>query len=505
MTLLNTWALWFLAIIPIIVILYLLKVRRRVVSVPTLMFWQSLLEENRRRALFQRLRQWLSLLLHLLIFLLILAALAKPVLSRFARDGSSSVIIVDARARMQVREGNKTRMDLARELARQYAGRASARNEIALLILQSSAEVVAPFTGDGLLLRRKIAALEASDASGSLVKAVSLAQELLRSRAGDKRIIVLSPERLPDPGVPFEQVAIGNAHDNVAISRFAARPLPSSPQTHEVLLELKNYGDTTVRGNVEIQLDADLLDVRPFSLEPGEAKLETFPLLAENIGRGLLLARLDTKDALPVDDRAYAVVPPPSPQRVLLVTRGNWFLEKMLAADDQVRFELLTPEAFALETAGEFDAVILDNFVPGEFDLNTAHGSFLFIGTFPFAHERGILEQPIISEIDAANPLMRLVDWQNVSILRANHFDVPQQAGWQFNSPLRAIESPLVITGTRKLRDGRTQRLAAFAFDLTESDLPLRVAFPLLMRNTLQWLAQSEPRYTPQLQPGELL
>ena len=29
----------------------------------------------------------------------------------------------------------------------------------------------------------------------------------------------------------------------------------------------------------------------------------------------------------------------------------------------------------------------------------------------------------------------------------------------------------------------------AFAFDVAESDLPLRIAFPLLMSNTLQWLS----------------
>ena len=61
---------------PVIVLLYLLKLKRRPVPVSTLMFWQRVLQESRRRAFFQRLRQLFSLLLHLLIFALILGALA---------------------------------------------------------------------------------------------------------------------------------------------------------------------------------------------------------------------------------------------------------------------------------------------------------------------------------------------------------------------------------------------------------------------------------------------
>jgi len=72
MSFLLPWAFGFLAVIPAIVALYLLKIRRRPATVSTLLFWRRVLEENRRRALFQRLRNFLSLLLFLLIFLLIL-------------------------------------------------------------------------------------------------------------------------------------------------------------------------------------------------------------------------------------------------------------------------------------------------------------------------------------------------------------------------------------------------------------------------------------------------
>ncbi len=57
-----------------------------------------------------------------------------------------------------------------------------------------------------------------------------------------------------------------------------------------------------------------------------------------------------------------------------------------------------------------------------------------------------------------------------------------------------AAEWPLVLSGERNTPSSssaarRQQRFVALAFGLAESDLPLRVAFPLFMSNTLHWLA----------------
>ena len=73
---------WLVAVLPLIVLLYFLRLKRRAVKVSTHLFWQRVLNESSRRAFFQRIRQLLSLLLHLLIFFLIVAALSRPPLER---------------------------------------------------------------------------------------------------------------------------------------------------------------------------------------------------------------------------------------------------------------------------------------------------------------------------------------------------------------------------------------------------------------------------------------
>ncbi|HEX8295878.1 MAG TPA: VWA domain-containing protein [Chthoniobacteraceae bacterium] len=495
MTFLAPWAVWFLAAVPLIVLLYLLKLKRRSMPVSTLMFWQRVLEESRHRALFQKLRQLLSLLLQLLIFALILGALAKPVFDRALREGASTVLIIDARARMQANEGGESRLSRARKLAAQYLPQASAQRQIAILSVTAAPTVAAPFSPDEKLLRERLEGITPSESAGDLPAAIQLARELLSARQGAKRIVVFTaPGALPEEtAADVEIVPVGTQQDNLAITRFATRPVLNSPQTSEVLLEVVNFGRAAAEVNLELSFEGKLLDVKPLQLAAGAREVQIFPTVPRAAGsaHGWLTARLATSDALASDNVAYAVLAAPNPKRVLLVTKGNWFLEKLLQADQGVSFELLEPASFEAGIAARFDVVLFDNFLPGGFDLAQARGNFLFIKETPFSSAGAAsLEQPLITETDAQHPVLRLVNLQNVTVVRASALSQPAAAAagdWRFQSPIRTIEHPLMITGERRFENG-VQRVAALALEITDSDLPLRVAFPLLISNTLQWL-----------------
>lgn len=492
----------FAALVPVIVALYLRRVRRRQVVVPTLIFWQRALGEQNRRAFLGRLRQLLSLLLQLVIFTLILLALVRPEPANFSRHGHSTVIILDSRARMQAVEPNgETRFAKAVALAKQTAANAREGASIAILSAHAQPEVVAPFSSDPSQLLRHLDALQPTDDSGNLADAVALARELLAARSGAHRLLVLTDGgELADlqtaaaseaSAVPLEIVSVGTPRNNVAITRFAARPQLASPQTFDLLLTLANYGDEPAEGTVEITSDETLLDVKPFRLDPGEKRTEVFPAIATGKksaalpeAPGKLLAKLELKetDALGLDNVAYATRPAVKPLHVLLVSKGNWFLEKVLPANPAVRFEMLEPDAFAPSMAGSFDVVIFDGMAPDLATLTT--GNALFIKHSPLGATGGVIKEPLVTDSDPTNPLLRFVEWQNVTLLRAAELPTPSLEGWRFEVPLRSFDHPLIVTGEHGSR-----RIAIFAFDIAEGDLPLRVAFPLLISNTLQWLA----------------
>jgi hypothetical protein len=507
MTWLQPWAAWFLAGIPAIVLLYLLRLKRQPQTVSTLMFWQRVMQEGGRRAFFQRLRNLLSLLLHLLIFLLLLGALARPVWDRFIRDGSATVLILDRRARMQATEpGGRTRFDMALDLARDYARQAGGGREFAFLTLAANPSVTVPFTSDEALLLHGLGQIAPTDATGALDEAIALADALLAARTGHHRIVVLTGSpggALAKPSCELVTHALGSSQDNVAITRFATRPLPSNPETSEVLLETQNFGRTPVRTEVEIALDGRPLELKPLALAPGERRLDIFtsvprPALS---ARGWLTARLSASDALPSDNVAYAALPPARANRVLLVSKGNTFLEKLLGVDTSLKFQFITPEAYQSAMSGKFEAVIFDGFVPANFDLTSADGNFLFLKATPFAGTEAPIEQPLVTEVDASHPATRLVNLQNTTILSAQRLALPaSRDGWRFSALLRSGEHPLFIAGER----GR-QRIAALAFGVLDSDLPLRVAFPLLIHNTLQWISGTRTDPTRALTTGETL
>ncbi len=238
--------------------------------------------------------------------------------------------------------------------------------------------------------------------------------------------------------------------------------------------------------------------MKPYDLAPGERRADVYPALPARTSianaRGWLTAHLDptdkTADAFALDDDAFATIPPPRPVRVLLVTRGNWFLESLFKADEQIAFDQLTPDAFQPAQAAGFDAVVLDDFLPPALsDLSALPtGNFLFLRRAPLPAEGAELTHPLITDLDAASPLLRLVNLRDVTVLRAQPWTLPEadrtSGGWRFDAPVRSLEHPLVVTGERG-----TQRFAAVAFGAADSDLPLRVAFPLFVHDTVGWLA----------------
>jgi len=506
MTFLNLWAVGFAAVAPVIVLLYLMKLKRRALPVSTLMFWQRVLQESRRRAYFQKLRHFLSLLLHLLIFALILGALMRPVFDRFVREGGSTVLILDTRARMQAAEPDGSpRFARAKAQAAGFIRQTSGARQMALISANAAPVVVTPFTDDEKALRQGLDGLAPTDAGGDLESAIRLAEDLLASRKGERRVLVLTDHAPKDSGatgqkhpLPVTYVACGRASDNVAITRFATRPLLNSPETSEILLEIANFTRKPAKGNVEISFDGKLLDVKPYLLAAGEKRLEIFPTVPRpsSQARGWLTARLDTPDALAEDNIAYAVLSAQPPSRVLLVTKGNWFLEKLLAADQATAFELVEPGAFNPTLASKFDVVILDQFLPTGFDLASTPGNFLFIKATPFGDGKAPLEQPLITDTEAQNPVMRLVNLQNITLLRAASLTLPKTEGWNWQAPIRSFDHPLMITGER-LGASPSRRVAALAIDITDSDLPLRVAFPLMMSNAIHWLAGEQTAEMP--------
>ena len=481
--------------------------------------------------MWQKLRRPLSLLLQLLLLALILFALARPEFGAWFSGGGATVVVLDATARSQARdEAGKPRFETLRAQAAALGRRAGPRRPVALVAVTTAPRVLAPLGGDDAALLSALAPLEVADAAPALDDALALAGELLAARTGARRIVLLSdapPPRVSlPPGVTLEWSGLPSSpRDNVAITRLATRPLLQSAQDSELLVEVANFSVQRRVGAVELLLDGRVFDLRPYDLAPGERRAEGLraPTSAGRPAnaRGWITARLvpadpAQPDALALDDVAYAILPRGEPKRVLLVTTGNPFLERCLNSDEGVRLDVLAPDAFQPAMAPGFDAVILDRPAGPGFDqlATLPAGNFLFLGNSPLGENAGQLDRPQVTEADTADPLLRSADLREISILRAAKlpFDPrrgPQRLGsWRVHAPLRAGSDALLLAGEREPgvgQLGRPQRWIALAFGVADSDLPLRVAFPLFVSNAIRWLAADETRPPAALRAGETL
>ena len=497
------FALWLFSLAPIVIVLYLLKVTRRRRTVSTIFFWQRVVEEQPRHALFHRLRNFLSLLLNLLILLCLILAAVQLRWPGFSSVERNTFLIIDNRARMQARDvAGRTRLDVAKKLARQILRRTSARNPTGLIILEEKPETEVALTDDAEELQRALNALQPTDTAGKLDDALQLAERILASRPG--RILLLSdePARKPMNAIEFKQFGLTNEFlDNVAIVGMEARVLPENPETAEVFVKAANFSQSVKNVKVELTVDETLFDLKAIDLSPGESRAIIFSgisgLKRYANARGLIVARIDGQDALSTDNQAYALLTERKPILVLLVTRNNWFLENALKAGEANETQIVSPANYRISLNQSFDVVIFDRELPSGITLD-APGNFLFLGVSPLP-PAVLSDHPVIVETDPGDPIMRFVDLNTSTILRAVRLprEIP---GWTVRAPVAGADGPLVVS----LESSRRRRVI-IAFDPIDSDLPVRVAFPLLIHNAVAWLANKNSDAQVQIQAGDTL
>jgi hypothetical protein len=183
---------------------------------------------------------------------------------------------------------------------------------------------------------------------------------------------------------------------------------------------------------------------------------------------------LTAKDDLAADNQASIVSLLPKPVKVLLVTRGNRFLEKALRAAANVE---LAVAATLNDPAAGFDFVVLDDVTPATWPK----GNVLAIHVLNTNWVENVtrVEGPPIVDWRTSHPLMRYAGFDNVQVKESYTAKTPAWAVSLADAP----QASLILAG-----DLGRQRLVWVGFDILESNWPLRVSFPIFIANAAEWL-----------------
>ncbi len=533
MNFLSPTSLFLFALAIPIIALYILKLRRRREPVSTLMFWEQLFKERQTTSLFQRLKHLLSLLLQLLFLALLVLAIARPQFAFVTKSARQLVLIIDNSASMNAvlkldpdNPASETRLDSAKEQSLQLVQGLRFMDEMTVISNHKQPTIRTPFKSHQKTLREAIASINSTDIRTDLKPAVDLASTIAETKlnpeivimsdfhaVSEKTIAQFQNTRSEGQQADAEQesvqktklhlVRIGEDNDNVGITQFRVRKSIVNSFDYEILLTVVNASDQEKKCSVELYFNDSLFDVRPYTLAPGEKKSEIFSNFAFEGGE--LKAVLDTTDVLSSDNVAYATLPKREQISVLLVTEGNPFLEKVLSVDEKLNLSVIKPSEYE-SSPKSAQVVIFDRYSP----TRIGDGNYMFI--YPPQSEKTTeadvqdsaltwdigeaLETPIITDWERTHPILQHVHLENVLIGEAYQITPPSTA----QILARSFESPVLFIDVSQNR-----KVVFVAINILESDLPLRIAFPVIIANTIQWFQHSEgiPEY--HLQTGEVL
>lgn len=474
---------------------------RRVV-VPALTLWSKLLPTGHEPVVvWSRARVWRSLLLALAIVLALLSALGNPELTR-APEGQDLVLLVDCSASMSAHDGAPTRLDAAKARARQRLRALGPHDHAWVLSLSTPPAPLTPRSTDLTVLLSAVDGLTTCEPGATFADGVRLARELLRPYPHGELLLLSDGaleqgEALVDlrGDMLMHHERFGTSARNVAITQLAARPLWLDPSHHELLVSLENFGAEDEPLLLQVLAGTLLLYEERLTLQAGTALTRVLPTLPASdavLRAQLVLTR--GPDLLSRDDRVEAQPPRRGVTRVLSVSKDNRYLEAALLLDDSYRVSEIAPADYR-DTTG-FDLVIFDGVLPAQAPTIPALylGPIQQEGAFPLARAES-LERPHFDLINKAHPLVRGLALSDVNVARATRlFLTPGDLALAET----ATHAPLIALGKRD-----EQPFVALSFDLRESDLPLRAAFPLLFLRTLD--ALRNPSLTPITSASQLL
>ena len=470
--------LWMIPLCGVIILLYLLRMRRKDLRVPATFLWPQMTYEIRANALFQKLRfNWL-MVLQLLALCAIIVGFARPQIRQQGLGGAITVVVLDTSASMSATDVNPSRFDEALSMVNKLIDSVRPMDRLSLVEAGATPKVIFPLSNDPGKMRSAIGTVERTDAEGDMGEALRLAGSLAAKTPG-ARIIVLSDGSFPEvtnftPGqaqVVFQK--IGKSGQNMAINALGSSEAAGARQ---IYCSVKNFDTTANEGVVTIYADGKVFNSFKIQVAPGNISGKTMeaPKLAK-----VIEARLETADFLKADNYAATVTDPGASIKTLLVSKGDVFLEKALALDPRVILDRST----SVPSDADYDLVVFDG-VAEQSVKAKAVMTFGSAGKSSPVNKSGNLNKPAATVSQVDHPLLKSVDFNGMYI------DSMEKVRASSEGEVLAEygNDPLVV-----VKRG-AQKQIYVAFQPMESDFPLQISFPIFLANSLDYLVPRESR-----------
>ncbi len=462
MIFLSAWAFGLLSLSAPIAFLYFLRRREERVTVSAIWLWSEEQERPRSALVLLWTKIWL-LLVQLAALGALVFSLARPTLTQEFLGGGTIALIIDGSASMQTSQDNKTRYEHALKIAQELIERRRP-SQLTVIQAQRSPKLLVPLTEDRAralkIFMSSQPTLQSDARSSDLI-------ELLRSQGEldtfDEVIFISDRE----PSLPFAVtwLPVGESAKNLAITSFAARPLPDGTPRVTLWARVENFSQEALEGNLKLFAENTEIFSQRIAVEPGGSRtIETLAPL-----RSRFRAALDVTDDFAFDNVRYSVIPARPKLKILWLGERNFFLMRALSTFAELRIQT-------------DDSQPPDLIIAHDTTIRSFVGKALLINSSaePWVVHTGNVKEAKLPQI--ATPNHALV--QNV---RAEHL-LPTTL---METKLAPDVQTLIASGDQPILAAYRSESVSFIYlgvNLKDSPLVLTPSFPILVRNSLFWL-----------------
>lgn len=468
----SPMALWFLILIPILILLYILKQRFEERQVPSLYLWHQVLMDTEATSPFQMLKNNILLFIQLLILLLGILALSNPFLQLKNWEYQNVIIVIDTSGSMSGIGEKEVKLEEAKKKAEDLVDSLAYGSKITLITAANRCKVEISNSQDKKEVITKIKSIEATNSQGNIDDAYSLAKAIADQYESYK-VTYFSDKAVEFKELNAELIYMKSNQDNVSLD-YIADSLHGDKL--KILVRATNRGKNHRNSEICLYGEDELLSVKDVDLSPGETKTIYFDNVSRN--KQYIYAEITEKDALIEDNVIYEVIKQKDARKILLASEKNVFLEKVLSAMKDVELYKTIPGDIPED---QFDLYIFDGNIP---DMLPTEGNLLFINPDKNNKFFKVDSEVQGGKVEIVNHgVTRYIEKADFIIAR---FRVLQTPYWA--NPLMMLKEKNVAF----LGEQNGQKIGAVGFDFHNSDFPLTTEFPIFINNLVSYLVDRD-------------
>jgi Aerotolerance regulator N-terminal len=334
MEFLNPTALFGLLALPLLLIPYLIQRKpRRVAFSSLLLFLES--GDAASAKPWGRIKLPPIFFLQLLLLALLIFALSEPV---FSIRPTNIAIILDNSASMQALEDGKSRFALAQDSASSLVSELGAGGKIDLYLTTPRLEKIhaaslSPAEATGI-----IAAQVPYDLAEPPIDYGDLLAQLARQQKYE-RVYLLTDHPARGQSAAARVITVGEPRANFALTHFEVQRSSLANARLEALVEVANYSERDEKLKIVLLAKGAELANREIAVGAGKTASVSFGGFAEH---PFYEAEIVNRDALPLDNKRFAVAPASRNLRILGITPRPRELDSLKAIPG-VQIDIIAP------------------------------------------------------------------------------------------------------------------------------------------------------------------